>query len=186
MSAKGRPRLAFVDVLMALGGLAVVASVVYAPLRHRAYEHRVARAISGIEALRAAATRYRDSTGHWPEDAGAGRVSAGLVPILPAGTELHTAEYALGWSRWNVVEIPPQPVQLAPDTSAPPPTSRFTEPSAADSLGTRPPVVGEMGGITVRSTDDGLLGALLKRYGSARSFVRDSSWTLILGPDSMH
>jgi hypothetical protein len=172
---------------MALGGLAVVSSVAYPPLKHRAYEHRVERVVSGVEALKAAATRYRDSSGHWPGDAPPGRVSVGLGPLLPADLQLSTASYTLGWRIWKVVEIPPQPVPSSVDSSA----SRASTlpdapPPVPDSLGTRPPVVGEMGGIEVRSTDDGLLAALLDRFGTARSFVRDSTWTLILGTDSTH
>jgi len=176
---------ALVDALMILGGLAVVAGGAYPPLEHRAYEHRVERVVSGVEAVKDAATRYRDSNGHWPGDAGRRGVPVDLGPLLPAGLELSAADYALRWRAWKVVEVPPQPVRPPVSSSAAPPRERPTAPlSSADSTGTRPPVVGEMGGIEVRSSEDGVLAALLDRFGTARSFVRDSTWTLVLGPDS--
>lgn len=183
--AHRRRAFAFVDVLMMLGGLAVVAGVAYPPLEHRAWERRVERVVSGVEAVKDAATRYRDDNGHWPGDAARRRVPADLAPLLPAGLELSTADYALRWRAWKVVEIPPQPVRPPVDSSAAPPGELLTAPpSPADSMGTRPPVVREMGGIEVRSSEEGLLAALLDRFGAARSFVRDSTWTLVLGPDS--
>lgn len=169
----GRRGFAFVDVLMVLGALAVVASIASPLLKRRAYRQHVERVVSSVEALRSASTQYRDSTGDWPEDAGAGRVPGELVPLLPATLGLHEADYSVGWMRWNVVEIPRQPAPPPPDS-----TGRASEP---DSLGTRPPVIRTIGGITVHSADAGLLGALLKRFGTATSFVRDSSWTLVLG-----
>jgi hypothetical protein len=180
-----RRGFAFVDVLMILGGLAVVAGVAYPPLEHRAYEERVGRVVSSVQAVKDAATRYRDSNGHWPGDAGRRGVPVDLGQLIPAGLELSTAEYALRWRAWKVVEVPPQPVRPPVSSSAAPPRERPTAPlSSADSTGTRPPVVGEMGGIEVRSSEDGILAALLDRFGTARSFVRDSTWTLVLGPDS--
>ena len=180
-----RRAFAFVDVLMMLGGLAVVAGVAYPPLEHRAWEHRVERMVSGVEAVKDAATRYRGSHGHWPGDAARGGVPADLRPLLPTGLRLSTADYALRWRAWKVVEVPPQPVRPPVDSSAVPPSEMPTPPlSPADSVGTRPPVVREMGGIEVRSSEEGLLAALLDRFGAARSFVRDSTWTLVLGPDS--
>jgi hypothetical protein len=180
-----RRAFALADVLMALGGLAVMASVAYPPLEQRAYERRVERVVSGIEAVKDAATRYRDSNGHWPGDGGPREVPAELGPLLPSDLQLGTGEYELRWRVWKVVEIPPQPVPPPVDSSAPPPSMPdAAPPPAADSVGTRPPVVGEMGGIEVRSSEEGLLAALLDRFGTARSFVRDSTWTLVLGPDS--
>lgn len=174
------------DVLLILGVLAVVASLVYPPLAHRAYEQRVARVISGVEALRTAATEYRTKQGNWPEDVAPGSVSGDLAPLLPADITLRGDDYAMGWTLWKVVEIPPQPAPPKVSPEAPPPETRPTAPPApSDTVGTRPPVVGEMGGITVRSPEEGVLGALLDRYGSARSFVRDSTWTLVLGVDSI-
>lgn len=172
------------DVLLVLGGLAVVVSLVYPPLARRAYHHRVARVISGVEALRTAATEYRQRRGSWPEQADPGQVVADLAILLPGDVALRTEDYTLGWTVWKVVEIPPQPEMPTVTTDAPPPDGRPTTPPApSDSMGTRPPVVREMGGITVRSSQEGVLGALLERYGTARSFVRDSVWTLVLGTD---
>lgn len=185
MSATGRRRgFAFVDVLMTLGGLAVMASVAYPLLAHRAYQKRVERVIARVEVLRTAATEYRTSTGHWPEGAAPGHVSDDLAKLLPAEVTLRGRDYSLGWTLWKVVEIPPQPVipTMAPGLPLPQPQSTAA-PAPADSVGTRPPVVREMGGITVNSPEDALLGALLKRYGSAMSFVRDSTWTLVMGVD---
>lgn len=183
--APRRRAFAFVDVLMMLGGLAVAASVAYPLLQHRAYERRVERVVSGVEAVKDAATRYRDRHGHWPGDAARRGIPADLAPLLPAALQLSTADYALRWRTWKVVEVPPEPVRPPVDSSAAPPSEMPNAPlSPADSVGTRPPFVGAMGGIEVRSSEDGLLAALLDRFGAARSFVRDSTWTLVLGPDS--
>jgi len=39
-----------------------------------------------------------------------------------------------------------------------------------------------LGVVTVNSDDGRLLAALLERFGASRSFVRDSSWTLVVPP----
>ena len=42
------------------------------------------------------------------------------------------------------------------------------------------PLVSTSGGITVHTAETALLAELLSRYGATSSFVRDSTWTLVL------
>ena len=42
------------------------------------------------------------------------------------------------------------------------------------------PVVRQIGGIILHSSDGALLAELLQRYGTEASFVRDTTWTLVL------
>jgi hypothetical protein len=42
----------------------------------------------------------------------------------------------------------------------------------------------ELAGITVHAAEPALLAALLRAYGRERSFVRDTTWTLVLAPAS--
>ena len=42
----------------------------------------------------------------------------------------------------------------------------------------------QLAGITVHAGEPSLLAALLRAYGRERSFVRDTTWTLILAPVS--
>ncbi len=181
----GRWGVSFMDTLLILGGLAVVASLAHPPLARRAREHRVARVISGVEALRTAATEYRQRQGRWPEQDHVGQMPPDLATLLPDDLTLRSADYALSWTAWKVVEVPPQPAPPTVSADAPPPTEWPTAPPApADAMGTRPQVVRRLGVITVRSSEEDLLGTLLDRYGPARSFVRDSTWMLIVGTDS--
>lgn len=179
--------LAPVDVILALGTVALVASLVYPPLRQRAFRQRMEAIVAYVDAVRDAATRYRESAGHWPADAESGALPEGLAALLPADLVRRTADYALEWNRWDIVEVPPEAEQPSGELGTPPPAASLpgTPPiprSQADSVVTRPPFVTALGGITVQTSEDAVLAALLDHYGSALSFVRDSSWTLVLGP----
>jgi hypothetical protein len=49
-----------------------------------------------------------------------------------------------------------------------------------DAPRTATPLVQLIGAVVVYSDDDRLLGELLARYGRNASFVRDTTWTLVL------
>jgi hypothetical protein len=176
------------DGLVAVAALALLFALVHPLIRRHARDRLIAAAIAQVESVREAATGYRAKEGHWPGNVEDGAVPEELTPFLAPDAPAPGDGYILAWTRWETVRVPPQPPPPPPDPHLPPrdlgtmPPPRPPSPAVAegDSLGTRPAVVGELAGITVRSEASDLLAALLDRYGTATSFVRDSTWTLIL------
>jgi hypothetical protein len=88
------------------------------------------------------------------------------------GDDLVRDGYTLQWTRWSVVdsvEVPRAPVETVPGDAPPAEPPRTTIPFAQ-----------LIGAVVVYSDDDRLLGELLARYGRDASFVRDTTWTLVL------
>lgn len=157
------------DVLIILAVLSLGASILYPITRQRAFEERVAAAVADVESLRSEALRLRDSQGAWPESAPTGELPPGSDS---PGLNLVRESYTLQWSRWVSVELP------QPDTSAMPPPDDEDNPPPAVPIPR--PLVSTSGGITVHTAEADLLAELLNRYGASSSFVRDTSWTLVL------
>jgi hypothetical protein len=129
-------------------------------IRRRAFDQRLEEVVGAVGALSAAAQTFRRVEGRWPDESDRfPRQTAG-----PPGGDLFqtNAGYRLGWLRWERVEIPATVTDLA--------APRIE------------PLVQEIGGIQVISEDTVLVATLLDRFGRARSFVRDSVWTLLLRP----
>jgi hypothetical protein len=88
------------------------------------------------------------------------------------GDDLVRDGYTLQWTRWSVVDSVPAPlapVETVPGDAPPGGAPRTTV-----------PLVQLIGAVVVYSDDDRLLGELLARYGRDASFVRDTTWTLVL------
>lgn len=93
--------------------------------------------------------------------------------------------YVLEWRRWNRIErvpAPPNPPNATPvDPDEAPPPIVGTADSPPDSVGPElMPVVRQEGAVVVHSSEELLLAELLRRYGPDVSFVRDTTWTLLI------
>lgn len=165
--------LSFADVLLAMGLLCFLAALTFPYFRARAFTTTLERAVSDVDALTSTVTGIYDRTGTWPPAAGAGEIPEGARGAFPQDTSLIRDGYSLQWLLLeSAVRIPaplasiviPEDADEVPDSVAPPTTFE----------------VRSLGRLLVRSGDDALLAELLARYGREQSFVRDSTWTLVL------
>lgn len=158
------------DIVLVLAALAVAAALAWPRLRAASFDRRVAAVVADIDAVRSAALRHLRDRGRWPDGAAAGAAPDGLGPYLLDATPFRTRERGLQWHRWRIVEPPLVPdleEELPPDLDP-------------DSLPPSRPTVYALAGISMLRDDPDLLAALLARYGSDRSFVRDTIWTVVL------
>lgn len=163
------------DVLLTLAVLSLFLALVYPWFARVRFQSRVDAAVSDVDAVEAAALQYHDLKGMWPPDGQTGVAPVELRPFLAAGLRMTRPRYRLRWDHWQTV-APPAPV------AAPPPPPAPDAPQNADSIPVPEPRFGTVVGVTVYTADASLLAALLDHYGAGRSFVRDSSWTLVLTP----
>lgn len=162
--------------LLVLACVAVVLAVASPWLRREAFTEHVDQTVSVIDSVRSAAERYREREGRWPGDSPAGMTPTELSDLLPDDVSFVAPTYRLDWNRWTTV------TKIDVSQSLP---GSDAEPEAAptpDSPTGPAYSFGVLAGITVHSADEGLLAALLDRYGRTASFVRDSSWTVVLTP----
>jgi hypothetical protein len=162
--------LTVADLMIALAGATVILALLLPTLRARSFRASVERTVSEVEAVRRAAESHFRTRATWPLAEAAGVTPPALTGIL--GDDLVRDGYTLQWTRWSVVdsvETPRAPVETVPG-DAPPDDA----PRAAT------PLVQLIGAVVVYSGDDRLLGELLARYGRDASFVRDTTWTLVL------
>lgn len=172
MSARaGRHRPETGNVLLVLSAIALGLALAGPWIQDASLRRRAEAVVSDVEAIRAAALRHRAAGATWPSDAEPGVLPAELLPFVPEGVRMIRPARVLDWDRWETVR--PSVARVTAE-GAPPPTG----PAPADG-GTAGPY-GEIAGITVHTTDTRILGRLLDRYGTGRTFVRDSSWTLVL------
>lgn len=173
----------------ALIGLALVALVVAALLptyRAQAFDRMVEEATADVEALRAAASRQREVAGSWPPAAEPGRVPAGVSRAFGGDSLMVRDGYSLEWRLWARIDEVPAPVRPpAPPTELDddevPPASTTPTDAPPDSVATEMIRVARTeGAVVVHSGREPLLGELLRRYGEETSFVRDTTWTLVL------
>ena len=169
------PRLGITrsDVLIGVAAACLLAALVYPAVSGRAFRGLVGDAVVEIESLRSAATRSYTTSGAWPGATEPGAMPTGMAGSFGGDTTLVREDYTLQWSVWEVVEeteIPANVSVIPAETDARP-----------DSVG--PPTmtaVRQVGGIVLHSGRDELLAELLIRYGPEISFVRDTTWTLVV------
>ena len=197
------------EVLLALSAVALLLAAGY-PRAERALMVRQARAAGdAVEAVQDAVRSALRNGGAWPESAPLGTLPASLQGLLPPGFSFRHARYTFQWERWEApepeaataVELPPPDdgpppgltrralaaASLDPDTLGNPAFPQGTLPrelmgsqAPPDSVPPAPPPIVALGTITVVSEDPRILSALLDRFGTSRSFVRESAWTLVL------
>ena len=144
------------DVLIGLSTVLLIAALLYPVVQGRRFRGTLGAAVTDVDAMQLRARDERSRTGAWPGES---------VVVRDA--------FTLQWKQWEVVEkapAPPSVVTLPADADAPP-----------DSVGPiLIDVVSEVGAVVVFSTNDALLAELLAHYGTGVSFVRDTTWTLVV------
>lgn len=167
-------RLKTGDVLIGVSVLALVIAGALPTLRAHAFERQVEAAAADVEILRGAAIGQLQVLGRWPPAAGRGQIPRGVSGAFPGDSTLIRRGYSLEWTTWELVDRVEAPFVAAAPTvggDAPPPDS--VSPATM-------PIVREVAGVVVHSADESLLAELLARYGADVSFVRDSTWTLVV------
>jgi hypothetical protein len=163
------------NVFLLLALVSLAGAVAYPWMQRRDSQHQIELVIADVARVRAAAEGFLGQEDRWPrDDAAPGTIPTELVPALPAAFSFDREGYLLDWERWDAVIPTTMPGEGEPEQE--------DAGLMADSIA-RPqePRTRGLGGITVVSSDPGLRGALLREFGSAHSFVRDSSWTFVLG-----
>ena len=159
--------------LLIIAAVACVVLALAAPgLRARSLRAETADAQRAVEELRSAAERRMIAQGSWPASAEPGSAPSELGGGFAADAQLSGDGWTVQWTRLEVVDsipAPPVPTDLS-GSDAPP------EEQAATVRAT----VRTIGAVSVHSTDDRLLGTLLDLHGRDRSFVRDTTWTLVV------
>lgn len=153
-------------VALAVAGTLLVWSLVRPTVREADRSGRIERVAVDVTALVAAVEAYVEEHGQAPTGSEAGQAPAALAPWLRGAVPFAGDGYRLDLDRWAEVVVPPPPVAVDPADSVPAPTPFEV---------VRPAV-------TVHSGRPDLLAHMLETYGPARSFVRDTSWTLVLDP----
>lgn len=166
------------DILLALAVLALVGSLAYPRLERARLGDRVGTTAAQVRTLRDGALRFRAERGEWPAASDALRPDAELAGYLPPGFGYGGGACALGWERWETVQAPADPVPI-PEIAEPTPGR---EPPIPDTTALVEPVLAALGGISARCGDARILQALQDSFGVALSFIRDSSWTLVVPP----
>ena len=174
----------------ALVGLALVALLLAALLptyRARAFDRTVDDAVADVDALATASLRLRDATGDWPDAPPAGRVPAGATGAFDNDSTMVRDAYTLEWrllDRIEYVEAPTTPATsgaLLDDDEVPAPAQSRAGDPVPDSASVQMVATARTeGAVVVHSGDELLLTELLRRYGPDRSFIRDTTWTLVV------
>jgi len=164
------------DLLLILAVATIGLALALPAIRQQRVRRAAAAAGAEVDSVRAAAERYRARVGSWPAAVASHQLPPALAAALPDTAVSSTRPYRIGWRVWELLEeweepSPEQPVITA--DPLPPP----------DTLPPPPPQIRELAGIVVRSADPRILAALLARYDDERSFVRDSTWTLLVATD---
>lgn len=175
--SRGRAGVASGDALLVLAVAALLVAAAYPRWERGAMDKRANAAAAAVDAVLAAAERFRQEEGTWPPGALAGTLPEGLTPYLPLDFSFQGDGYTLRWDRWTMVEGPP-PMEIQEDDPSFE-TSR-TAPPAPDTTLVPEPILIPLGGIMVRCDDDRVLARLQERFSPEGSFVRSDSWTLVV------
>ena len=162
------------NAVLALAVLCVILALAYPWFAQARFQSRVDAAVSDVDVVQAAAARHHDLEGTWPPDGTAGQAPVELAPFLPAELSMTRPRYRLRWDHWETVTAP-EPVE------APPPPPSLDDPVPPAPIPAPEPRFQAVVGVTVYTHDLPLLAALQEHYGASRSFVRDSSLTVIFG-----
>lgn len=159
----------FGDVLLVIAAIGLAAAMLYPGMRARAYERHLEAVVADVETVLEAVERVRADTGAWPERRPAEpvvRSESGALPREAAPT------YRIEWRRLAIADVP-EPLT---DAEADVPEGLDDE----DAPAPPEPSLHHLGLVSVHAADDGVLEALLGRWGMDRSFVHDTTWTLVL------
>lgn len=179
-------RLGTGDAMIGLAVIALVLAALLPTYRARAFDGLVASAVGDVDALRQATVQSRSATGSWPAAASPGLVPEGARAAFPGDSGLARDAYTLEWRLWERVEGVPAP----PRPPSPPVLDDDEQPPAGGLVAADAPpdsaafevveVVRTEGAIVVHSSRTPLLTALLRHFGGDVSFVRDTTWMLVV------
>lgn len=161
------------DLLIVAGALTLAAALAVPLLRARAFDATLDQAVLDVDVLEGGARGIFDRSGEWPTDTGIGEIPQGLHGAFPADTTLARDSYSL---QWRVLESADR---VAAPAAAPLPEDADAAPDSVPTATVYE--IRTLGRILLHSSDDELLAELLSHYGNERSFVRDSTWTLVIG-----
>ena len=200
----GRGGFAPGDAVLLLAAAAVAAALLWPRWERHAFQERVEETTRAVDAAREALVTVHRAGGLWPPEAAPGRVPPELDRATVGGDGAFRAGGAtLQVRRWTLPAPPGSGTGDADDAIGPgappgagsgedgetdlpageaePAGTAYQEPDEA--VASAPRAV-QLAGITVHAGEPALLAALLRAYGRERSFVRDTTWTLILAPVS--
>jgi hypothetical protein len=167
------PSLTRGDMAILLSTLLLLIALAAPALRARGFERLTVRVAADVEVLVTAARDYHSERGTWPSGASPGVAPAELSGLFPGDSALVFDAYVLEWSQLESVryeDVPrPTPIEVSPGDAPP-------DSAARD----RRPVAHTLGAVLVRTEHEALLAELMARYGRDASFLRDSTWILIL------
>ena len=169
-------RLTAGDVVVLLAGAVLVWALAAPSLRHRGFERRVQEAADVAETIRSAAEGQLFTSDAWPASASPGEMPPEVRGAFQGRADLSYDGFSAEWRSWEVVDSVPAQIAIiaSPDpeaeTDAPPDTAAIP----------MQPDVRQIGAVSIHSGEATLLAALLQRFGSDRSFVYDTVWTLVL------
>lgn len=179
----GRRGIIFGDALLVLSALTLALALAWPWIIRREINRQIALAIADVEVAADAVGRFQADRSAWPEPVDSGVTPPDLGPYLPDSFAFQRTAYRLHLHVWERLEEPPQlPTPDLPlDPLDPANAQRAEVPMPTE----RPPaeLVKSTLGLSVHSTDLGLLASLLDHFGSSRSFVHAGSWTLVLTAD---
>lgn len=174
------------DALIALAVITLILAALLPTYRARAFARIVEEAVTDVETIRAVALRLVSAGGEWPDARPPGRIPAGATGAFDDTTMVREA-YTLEWrlvDRIHYVEAAPAPPRSGAffdDDEVPAPEQNQAVDPVPDSVAPElVPTVRREGAVVVHSPDELLLARLLRRFGPERSFVRDTTWTLMV------
>jgi len=147
------------DGLIALAMLSLITALLWPTLTERRFADAVDETIALVDGARERAILTQRQTGTWPTTLRTDSIGGGP---------------RLLWRTWRRVD------QVAAPTPKLPPDA---DPGPASMAPTTTSVVRSFGAIEVTTENRPLLAALLQHYGRNDSFVRDSTWTLVVHPE---
>lgn len=172
-----RRRLTAADFAIVMAAFVLLGVAAAPTLTARTFRVLVERAVVDVEALHARALDTRASRGAWPTASPPGLTPPELVGAYPGDSALTFAGYTLEWRTLAVVELVEAPA---------PPPSRIPGDAPPDSVAPEViPSVRPLGAIVLHARDRSLLAEMLARWGPEASFVRDTTWTLVVGRGRM-
>lgn len=174
MKSQGRRSgVSFADILLGMGVACVLIALAYPTFRAHGYASTVERAVNDVDALAIATRGIYERTGEWPPAGRPGEIPEGTRGAFPQDSTLTRDGYSLQWLLLeSAVRVPTAlSTVISPDETGDLPES-VDLPTEIE--------VRILGRVVLNSADDALLAEMLARYGADRSFVRDSTWTLVL------
>lgn len=162
------------DVVIVAAGIALLIVATIPSLNARSFRALVEQAAADVETLRSASEEHFATTRAWPTPGEPGEMPPEVRTAFPGRTSLSRPGYSIQWRLLEMLEA-----QEASSAANPRPADADAPPDSVRADRLRVPI--GIGGVVVRSADGELLAALLARYGARASFVRDSTWTLIVG-----